>query len=294
MAPSSLQVYKQSWVLFLEAHNFLYQSDPPQVTIPLTSQQAAIYVSYLHKEGYAPSSIVSYTSALGYIHRLRGYTDPTTAVLVQKLIAGAIKVTPPAPPRLPITLVILHRLLQAVDSHIKHYYHRSLLKAMFLISFYGLMRMGEVTMSKHGLVPLQMNQLQISQDKVIISITQFKYNSKLTPVDIIFPRHQDPQWCPVVHLSTYLLLRGFKPGPIFSYPSLAPIQRTFYSYKLNLLLKSIGCDVSRYQSHSFRIGGASYFAELGYTDSQIRLLGRWETNSFIKYIRDIRAHKQSS
>ena len=253
-----------------------------------------MFVAYLHKEGYSPSSIISYTSALGYIHRLRGDIDSTTSAIVQKLIAGAVKVTPPAPPRLPITLVILHRLLQAVDTHINHYYHRPLLRAMFIISFYGLMRMGEVTMAKDGLVPLQMNQLQILPDKLIISITHFKYNSKLTPVDIIFPRHQDPLLCPVVQLSSYLLLRGFRPGPIFAYPSLAPIQRSFYSAKLRFLLKSIGCDVSRYQTHSFRIGGASYFAELGYTDSQIRLLGRWETNSFIRYIRDIRAHSKSS
>ena len=281
-------------MLFIESHNYAYPTDTPVLDIPLTIDQVAMYVAYLHKEGYAPSSIISYTSALGYIHRLRGHVDPTTSVLVQKLIAGAVKVTPPALPRLPITLVILHRLLQAVDDNIKHYFHRPLLKAMFIISFYGLMRMGEVSMSKHGLVPLQMDQLQITQERIIISITQFKYNSKLTPVDIIFPRHQNPQLCPVVNLSSYLLLRGFQPGPIFAYPSLAPVQRSFYSSKLSFLLKSIGCDVSRYQSHSFRIGGASYFAELGYTDSQIRLLGRWETNSFIRYIRDIRSHTKSS
>ena len=280
--------------MFIESHNHIYTLNPPPITIPLTIDQVATYVAYLHDEGYAPTSIISYTSALGYIHRLRGHSDPTSSVLVQKLLAGAVKLTPPTPPRLPITLVILHRLLKAVDIHINHYYHKPLLKAMFLISFYGLMRMGEVSMYKHGLVPLQMDQLQISKDKLVISITHFKYNSKLTPVDIIFPRHQDPQFCPVVHLSTYLLLRGFQPGPIFAYPSLAPVHRSFYSGKLCFLLKSIGCDVSRYQSHSFRIGGASYFAELGYTDSQIRLLGRWETNSFIKYIRDIRAHQKSS
>ena len=253
-----------------------------------------MFVAYLHNEGYSPASIVSYTSSLGYIHRLLGYTDPTSSKLVQKLIAGATRVTPPAPPRLPITIIILHRLLEAVDLHIKHYYHRPLLKAMFVTSFFGLMRMGEVTMSKHGEVPLQMNQLQLSQSKFIISISQFKHNSKLKPVDIIFPRSQDVSMCPVVLMSSYLLLRGFQPGPIFSYPSLSPIKRSFFYSKLNFLLQSIGCDVDRYQSHSFRIGGASYFAELGYTDSQIRLLGRWDSNAFIRYIRDIRAHNQSS
>ena len=294
VAPSSLQVYKRAWVLFAQAQYYLYPQETPSVTIPITVSQVSMFVAYLHKEGYSPSSIVSYTSSLGYTHRLMGYIDPTSSKIVQKLIAGALKVNPPAPPRLPITIVILNRLLQAVDIHINHYYHRPLLKAMFVTSFFGLMRMGEVTMSKHGMVPLQMDQLQLTQDKIIISISEFKHNSKLEPVDIIFPRNQDESMCPVVLMSSYLILRGFQQGPIFAYPSLAPIKRSFFYSKLGFLLRSIGCDVDRYQSHSFRIGGASYFAQLGYTDSQIRLLGRWDSNAFIRYIRDIRAHTHSS
>ena len=37
--------------------------------------------------------------------------------------------------------------------------------------------------------------------------------------------------------------------------------------------------------HSFRIGAASRAAEHRLTDTQIRLLGRWKSNAFTKYIR---------
>ena len=37
--------------------------------------------------------------------------------------------------------------------------------------------------------------------------------------------------------------------------------------------------------HSFRIGAASFAAEQGLSDAQIRVLGCWKSNAFHKYIR---------
>lgn len=39
------------------------------------------------------------------------------------------------------------------------------------------------------------------------------------------------------------------------------------------------------RSHSFRIGGATYAASLGLSDSQICSLGRWNSDAFKRYIR---------
>ena len=46
-----------------------------------------------------------------------------------------------------------------------------------------------------------------------------------------------------------------------------------------------GLDPSRYKGHSFRIGAASYAADRGFSDAQIRMLGRWKSNAFLCYIR---------
>ena len=46
-----------------------------------------------------------------------------------------------------------------------------------------------------------------------------------------------------------------------------------------------GLDPSRYKGHSFRIGAASYAEDRGLSDAQIRMLGRWKSNAFLRYIR---------
>ena len=50
-------------------------------------------------------------------------------------------------------------------------------------------------------------------------------------------------------------------------------------------LKFCGLDTSRYKGHSFRIGAASHAADKGFSDAQIRTLGRWKSDAFHLYIR---------
>ena len=42
---------------------------------------------------------------------------------------------------------------------------------------------------------------------------------------------------------------------------------------------------SLYKGHSFRIGLCTWYIKQGKTDSQIRSMGRWRSNAFLKYIR---------
>ena len=283
LAPSSIQLYRRAWSLYRQCQQLSCESK--NVSLPLSVSQVSWFVSYLHCLDHAPASIVSYVSALGYVHNLGGYPDPTSALIVQKLLAGANRLSSPRLPRLPITIFIMHKLFLGIDKVIQVRYHRLLLKAMLSISFFGLMRIGEVTMSKHKLVPLMLSQITISHARVIISITHFKHNRSARPVDVPLDSHPGSPLCPVSNLTNYLAVRGSWAGPLFAFASLTPVTREFFSNNLKLLLTFAGYYTSRYQAHSLRIGGASYYSELGYPDSQIRLLGRWGSNGFLRYIR---------
>ena len=41
----------------------------------------------------------------------------------------------------------------------------------------------------------------------------------------------------------------------------------------------------RYSTHSFRAGAASMLGALGYSDSDVKALGRWNSRSFEKYLK---------
>ena len=184
VAPSSYKVYKRSWVLFKQCLSFLQISGSTPVSIPLSVSQVCMFVSYLHKHGYSPASIVSYTSAIGYVHRISNVTDPTSAVLVQKLLSACLKLKPTVDPRLPITIIILQRLVLSLSTTVSNFSHRKLLRAMFVVAFFGLMRVGEITMSTDKVVPLELKQLKLSPSRATITITKFKHNKTMRPVDI--------------------------------------------------------------------------------------------------------------
>ena len=51
------------------------------------------------------------------------------------------------------------------------------------------------------------------------------------------------------------------------------------------IAEHFGLDPSRYGTHSSRIGGASALSAAGIEDSVIKLMGRWKSIAFLKYIR---------
>ena len=50
-------------------------------------------------------------------------------------------------------------------------------------------------------------------------------------------------------------------------------------------LQGIGVDHTVYSGHSFRIGAATAAHAAGLEDSTVRMLGRWESDAVLKYVR---------
>ena len=80
------------------------------------------------------------------------------------------------------------------------------------------------------------------------------------------------------------MVRGSGHGPLFCFPDASPVTVGQFNTELHRYLIFCGLDVAHYKSHSFRIGAASHAAEMGFTDAQIRTLGRWKSDAFRLYI----------
>ena len=85
MAPGSGATYRTA----LQACGpFRLRNNFPLV-FPLDQAMSALYVGYLHDQGYATSRKATHLSAIiGFVRKLLGFEDPSGCFLIQKILQG--------------------------------------------------------------------------------------------------------------------------------------------------------------------------------------------------------------
>lgn len=288
LSKQSRKQYSRAWVVFTEFYT-RYQN--AVLHLPVSTASIALFISFLCAKGLAPSTINSYLSAIAYVHKIQGYYDPTKSFLIEKLLV-ALGRRSQADIRMPISRPLLYELVRALQHTSTSAYGRSLFGAMFMIAFYGFFRIGELSCKskKHTTAVVQFNQVTFLKhsDRVTavkIVITKFKHNTNNRPFIITIESEPFEAFCPVQVLLAYIKLRGYNQGPLFASAAGEAISTNSFNIELRRTVNFCGLDCSRYKSHSFRIGAACHAAEKGFSDSQIRALGRWSSDAFRTYIR---------
>jgi len=103
--------------------------------------------------------------------------------------------------------------------------------------------------------------------------------------EIFIARENSVSVCPVQTLLDYCGMGGNASGPLFCESDLRPITINSFNTALKRCLVFCGLDTSRYKGHSFRIGATTHASEQGFSDSQIRRLGHWQSDAFKTYLR---------
>ena len=294
LTDGSRRLYQRAWAVFRQFYAQFYGLANP--SLPLGPNCIPLFISYLSFRKLAFSTITSYLAAISYVHKLRGFPDPTKSFLIQKLLT-ALSRQRSADVRLPVTRPVLHELIRSLSFTNSSAFQRSLFAAMFIVAFYGLFRIGELaTKSTHlassvvqfsNLTFLSRNGVKHSAK---ITISTYKHNANNRPFDILLAREDSQPFCPVTGLLQYCKLRGDRPGPLFCHADNSPLSVHQFNSELQRCLTYCGLDTSRYKSHSFRIGGACHAADNGYSDAQIRALGRWKSDAFKVYLRSAVLH----
>lgn len=75
-------------------------------------------------------------------------------------------------------------------------------------------------------------------------------------------------------------------GPLFSHLNGKYITRNQFLSVLRSALKFSGYDTSNFNTHSFRIGGATFLASQGKSEAFVKMRGRWQSMR-IKDILDV-------
>ncbi|CAC5395225.1 unnamed protein product [Mytilus coruscus] len=156
---------------------------------------------------------------------------------------------------------------------------------MFTLAYHALLRIGEMTVNKkyYNRV-ISLGQAVVLHEKLVINFIDFKHsNGKQFHLEIA--KNENDNICAVMALTSYLILRTNKGGPLFLNSSGDAVCRQLFQHALNGALNFCGLSRTYYKPHSFRIGFATDASAKGLSNKTIRTLGRWKSDAFKLYIR---------
>ena len=170
-------------------------------SIPVNVSCIMAFITYMFSLAYAPSSIITYVSAISFVHKVGNWPDPANNFIVQKMLIGIQKNCGTVDTRRPILPPLLKKLVLSVKSVVSHSYDQKLFQAMFLLAFHAFLRIGEITFSPSS--PdniLKISDVKIRRQTVEISLRNYKHSHGQGPKRLILKKQSDKSLCPVTSL----------------------------------------------------------------------------------------------
>jgi hypothetical protein len=229
-----------------------------EVILPHAPVLLALFAISLRNKGLKYSTITTYMSAIGYVHRLLALPDPVASTLVQKTLASIQIGVKDFDVRQPITLPILQKLCSTLTLTSLSGFESTAMKAIMTVAFYGLFRLGELLCpgpSDRDTV-VQLADLSMGPSWAHVKVRHFKHNRTGQAVVVPLSAQSSQYPCPVLALKHYLKIRGGRDGPVFMFPDNSTISKSFFYSKFKKLAQLCNLDTRAFKSHSFRIGGA--------------------------------------
>ena len=282
LAPRTISNYASAhkrFILFCQVYRL--------PTSPITEQLLIWFSVYLSLT-ISVKSIKGYISALRFWSVLQGNSFNVREMdLLYYTLRGIKRIQGDRfnkPKRKAITkehLLLIHTRLQQLNLSV---HDRRLYWAACTLAFFGLLRVSEYTTPKiHDFdrkFHLLLSDLQFEDESMSVRIKASKNDPFRAGCTIVIGASGD-LLCPIAALKAYIQIRSCMPGPLFRFVDNSFLTRARFAA---MLAKCVNNDLN-INTHSFRIGGASALSAAGVSDAQIKLIGRWNSNCFIKYLR---------
>ena len=301
---------KGTWSSYSTAYKHIEkcQADTgKRINFPMTTNDVLLFTSWLltTREIKASSAEV-YLSALRQIHLIKGMVIPCLRPDIVKTILQGAKHQDTIrerlnnkPKRLPVTENMMKMIKLELGSQGFSYKKMRLIWTVCSISFFGGTRIHEILSRNEGsfdpAFTLLWRDIQIKRVKIgketeeILQLTLKSPKEDRIGKEVIIDIYASHGLlCPVKAFKKWLKTNPPKDSgkPAFRDESGIPLT----GRKLNEILKRclekhIDYKNGFISSHSFRAGIASLMGTLGYSDSQIKAVGRWSSSAFENYIK---------
>ncbi len=283
-AVGTAERYKDMWEMFLQ---FLLDQDLDMCTDSLCQ-----YIEYLYDEKlWSYSTIASQMSGIAHYLELYELPNFTDRRIITLMLRGIRNLGYEPDVRLPFTEEHLQELIGIVRRGVQDVYLRFLYCTIFSWAFYACLRSSEYAECKytdHLLKVGDITQIKLGMNFAYrVRFRSFKHSPVSFP-DMILHKTRDYDSCPVALMNIYMSLRPpAEPDEPLFVDSNGAVSRETIALNLKKCLPHMGLSPAKYKLHSFRIGRATMWAEKGYSDTQIKSMGRWYSNAFMRYIRTL-------
>lgn len=283
MAPSTARQYGVALRLFNE-----FRREHMLETIwPVPLEDIMSFIAYMFRLELSHSTINCYISGLSFHHKISNLTDNTQLFVVRKLLEGVKRSKRQLDKRLPITIKLLDRILAILPCVCSSRYEAKLFLSVFSLAFYGLFRVGELTVGPKGMDAhtIKIENVKVHLDGIELFLATSKTDQFGRGLTIFISEQGNVNSCPVINLNEFLKVRPSGGGPLFGHFDRSPLTRYQFTSVMKKCLHTLGIEETQYASHSFRIGMATTCAMKGVSDDQIKMYGRWKSDAYARYIR---------
>lgn len=293
VAPSSKTSYHGIFDNFLDFLD-LFNTLPDR-----WEDKIVLYVSFLADNIYEEQTIKSYLSAIRHELKQDGVRLDEDKFLLESIIRSSRFKNREKRERLGISEQMLHRILDQVDlTFDQQPYLKSLYKAMYVLGFYCLLRVSELTSGAHPILAKNVIAARNKLKKQVTLVTSKSHTIRGKKQVIRFPdpdeeddafKWLNTKYCPFTILDDYIRKReemASNQEQFFIFRSNLPVKEGNFRRILKRMIQQAGYDVRQYNTHSFWIGRANHLLyKLNFNIDRIKLKGRWSSDSIWKYFR---------
>ena len=293
---STIKNYLSIWRHF---NNFVIQLDRKPNS---WEERTSLFMAHLISGGTQSSTIRSYVSAIKRILIDDGYQWNEKQILLSSLTRACKLINDHVRTRLPIQSGLLELILFELNRKFKTQpYLIVLYQAVFSLGYYGLLRVGELTVSQNSSHTIKARDIHLAtnKEKLLVVLYSSKTHGKgSVPQKVKICSNRTRQvnrkakkirhFCPFILLGKYLDIRkdfDSNEEPFFVHSDGSPLMATQTSLVLKETIGALGLNEELYSVHSLRIGRASEMAKIGYSIDEIKRIGRWRSSSVYRYIR---------
>ena len=273
--------------------------------LPAKDDEILVFTAWLISRGVRGSTISCYLSGLRTAHLTEGLNPPTIrSELVKTIITGKSnldnieKRTGLTRVRAPVTPAILHLLRAELKKSLLCKHDELLIWSVSTLMYFGGFRCHELLCKTSNtfdpaftLLTDDVKQSPIMIKDKLVHTVQIRLKSEKkdkkgdsTIIDIYASGNQ---LCPVSAYKDYTATSDREARkPVFRLANGRPLTgRVFNSYIKRFLGVHLNTDTRYISSHSFRAGLASMIGSLGYSDQQLKDVGRWSSTAYTTYLK---------